>query len=620
MNTMRLPGLRSRKCLLQSLALSLALHAAAVTCFYFHPMILRSPFKSPFSMTTAQPTAIEDGEDLEAEEKNRQLDEVFQQLIVLSPHFQHPYDMILLPRGISLSPIQEESAQSLDVIRELSLPLQESIFTAETTVPEQEEGEAPLVFASTSLGIPAPAPLQIDALPFLPEFSPVDLPDVEEGTWEDLLCIERFPMTADHEHPGVLGSLPMDYDLRIRTDNKSALGRPSTKEWNSTEELGQPVLSLPNETLSSMKKEIPVTDPLANPDSYEFPAVVRAKEWNDDFDVDVTFLPNPKGQGYIFSLALKSNCDMASHSLKQNLYFILDRSGSIQKHRFAVFRRAVVKSLSSMQRSDTFNILVVDKKIVTLSPENLTASPKNIQAAEEFLDKQEGGGLFDSSDIYTMLEKLLPFIPDNEEVHTALLLTDGQTGMSAERKQAVLKKWLGKNNGRLALYPCAIGSDNDLLTLDMLASVSGGKLLYSDTHASFPRKLSKLVLDLKDPVAKDLLITALPHNPHSHIEFHTLSAHQAPLYSRQPWTVYGQIDDPCSFDLILQGRHAEDWIAIKKTVSFIDGRKGDGTLEKQWNGQYANTCYSRFLEEGKKSFLKQALEILKKSRSDVAFE
>ena len=128
---------------------------------------------------------------------------------------------------------------------------------------------------------------------------------------------------------------------------------------------------------------------------------------------------------------------------------------------------------------------------------------KNIQAAEEFLDKQEAGGLFAAGEIYNSLGKILDSVPENDEIHTAILLTDGKTSLSAERKQSVLKKWVEMNNGRLSLYTAAIGRDNDLLSLDLLSSVSGGKLLYSDTHASFPRKLAKLVLDLKDPVAKD---------------------------------------------------------------------------------------------------------------------
>jgi Ca-activated chloride channel family protein len=280
----------------------------------------------------------------------------------------------------------------------------------------------------------------------------------------------------------------------------------------------------------------------------------------------------------------------------------------------------VLKALASMSQGDTFNIFIMDRKMVSFSPASRPVSMKNIQAAEEFLDKQDAGGLFSGVDIYSSIDKLLPNIAENEEMHTAILLTDGKTSLSVERKQSALKKWVEKNNSRVSLYTAAVGRDNDLIALDLLSSISGGKLLYSDTHASFPRKLAKLVLDLKDPVAKDLMITAVPVNPHSHIEFYPANSHLPSLYSHQPYVIIGKIDDPCSFDIVIQGRHGDQWVAIKKSVSFIEGKKGDQSLQNQWDAEQANVCYSKFLKEGKSAHLKTAKDILKKSRSEIAFE
>jgi hypothetical protein len=279
-----------------------------------------------------------------------------------------------------------------------------------------------------------------------------------------------------------------------------------------------------------------------------------------------------------------------------------------------------MKALASIQQGDTFNIFVMDKKLTPFRQQNCPATLKNIQAAEEFLDKQEGGGLFAAGEIYHSLDKILTHIPDDEEMHTAILLTDGKSGLNSERKQKSLKKWVEQNNGKLSLYAAAVGRDNDLVSLDMLCSISGGKLLYSDTHASLPRKLAKLVIDLKDPIAKDILVTAIPHNPHSHIEFYPAGTHLPALFSHQPLVLFGTIDDQCAFDLVIQGRHRDQWIAIKKNVSFIEGHKGDGALQSEWSAQHANVCYSKFLQEGKAAYLKTAKEILQKSRSHIAYE
>ncbi len=626
MNTMTIPQTKSHARLLRCLAISLAAHAAALTYFYFHPMILEGPFHSLFGMSAAQPTVIENEEENTAFlQKNQMIDEVFEQIVVLSPHFQQPYDMIELPKGIALAPNQEAAPDLLAIEQniQLSKPLNTFTVAAAPPVQEMEELNIPAIFSAPELGSPIASQLQIDSENSVQEISAIAVPLTGDGIYEDLMAVSDFSLDAAYETDYPLNLAPqlVAEGLNVKTDSKTMAAHVVKEDLNLDKEQVRSTLFIPKAPVAATeKKPVQVSSSLSELDKYDFPALSHAAEWNDDFDVGITFLPNPEGKGYIFSLSLNPNYDLSSHSLKQNLYFILDRSSSIQKHRFGVFKRAVLKALSSMQQGDTFNILVMDKKVLRFSPENRPATLKNIRAAEEFLDKQEAGGLFTSSDIYTSIDKILPSIPENEEIHTAILLTDGKTGMSAERKQLAFKKWVEKNNGKISLYACAIGRDNDLLSLDMLCSLSGGKLLYSDTHASFPRKLAKLVLDLKDPVAKDLIITAIPQNPNTHIEFYAAGSHLSSLFSHQPYVIVGLIDDPCSFDLVIQGRHRDQWIAIKKNISFVEGHKGDYTLENQWNAQHANICYSKFLKEGKAAHLKTAKEILKKSRSEVAFE
>jgi len=264
-------------------------------------------------------------------------------------------------------------------------------------------------------------------------------------------------------------------------------------------------------------------------DPKAFPPIATASTWNEDFNADVLFLSNPDGEGYIFSITLSPNEEISDYSLKQNIYFVLDRSGSVPKHHFSSFKRSVLKALSSMQSTDTFNILIVDKKITSFRKQSSLASFKNIQAAEEFLDKQESNGIFGSGEIYTSLEKCLELIPDNHEMHTMVLLSDGKTSLNMEKKQRALKNFVKSNRGRVALYAAAVGRENDLITLDLISAVSGGSLLYSDTHASFPRKLSKLMLDLKNPLAKEIVLEAIPQNKNAKIDFYPLALISRPL-------------------------------------------------------------------------------------------
>ncbi len=635
MNAMPISS-KSRLLLMKCIAVSLAVHAAGLLSFYFHPLVLHSPFQSLFGITAATPTLLksreEDAELLQA--NNRTLKEVFENIVVFSPHFQQPYDLIELPKGLALAPNEEDGMidpPGNDFFPALERSKQQNSFAlpiSEKTQDQRQE-DLPALFSPQEIGAPFASQLQIDANPAIGEIPLPSIP-IGEGNDDNLVVLSDFSLAASFETDYSLNlspqlaspnSLKIGEDLQLKADIKSQAALVEERHLNLENEKVRSTLFVPKSShLFTEKRELAVSSPPLAFEHYKFPPLATASEWDSQFDVDIVFLPNPEGQGYIFSLSVHPGDEIHSHSLKQNLYFILDRSNSVQKHRFAVFKRAVLKALTSMQHGDAFNILIIDKKLTAFSPENRPVTMRNIQAAEEFLDKQEAGGLFAAAEMLGSLDKILATIPDNEEMHTAVLLTDGKSGMNNERKQNMLKKWVEKNNGKLSVYAAAVGRDNDLLTLDMLTSLSGGRLLYSDTHAALPRKLAKLVLDLKDPVAKELMITALPHHPHSRIEFYPAGSHLPSLYSHQPFVLIGQIDDPCSFDLVIQGRNRDEWISINKNVSFVNGQKGTQALELQWSGAQANLCYAKFLKEGKGAHLKEAKEILKKSRREIAFE
>ena len=612
---------QSHGLLWKCLTASLAVHAALLAYVYYDPMLLQGPFSSLFGMTQAKPVLLElDTAEEDQAWKNHVLQEVFEPFLVLSSHFQAPYDLVELPQGIALAPSEEETPSAFPAQEEECLafepPESEFIELEEIAIQAPEESEYAELFTAAADASFKPQTPQIDTPSLLTPLSHIDIPLPGQGEEETLLSASLYAVAPEPQ--GVLQLF--FYDTPTSLTNSAPLASTALPPDLTIESpRAAPFISVA-QAPASTKQTIQVASRIHSLDHYALSDMATATtQWNDDFDVAITFLPSPEGKGYIFSLALTSNYDLSSHGLKQNLYFILDRSSSIQKHRFAVFKRGVLKALANMQRGDTFNIFVMDKKVVQFSSESTPVTQKNIQAAEAFLDKQEGGGLFTSSDIYSTLDHLLLSVPKNEEAHTAILLTDGKMQLNAKRQRTQLNNWIEKNNGQMALYACAVGSDNDLLTLDLLTQVSGGKLLYSDTHASFPRKLAKLILDLRDPVIKDVILTATPHNPSSHIEFYPAASHLSQLYGHQPYVIVGQIDDPCAFDLTLQGRHRDQWIAIKKNISFVDGHKGDHTLERKWSAEHANVCYSKFLQSGKDAYLKEAKEILKKSHSEVAF-
>lgn len=602
----------------QCFLLSFALHLLLLFLLYFHPWILKTQ-SSPFRLSSLPIEQLdEDIENGEFQTKSLLLRQVFQQIALLSNQHHPFFDLPELRQGVALAPKWEEDTLPFNLPQVLLPSLKETLaFSLSSpvmnSVPEEESfpfipGEVEKISFDQPLSSQPPL-ATVYSQPFL--FSPVYKPQDENP-----LHAEESSASASVEQLSPL-SPPSFLVMKGELIPAHSIKKIPQKKIGIEQETFFPPLFTHSEGEPQKEEHLDLPVDL---ERYHFPDEIASERWDLDFNVTMNFLPNPEGTGYIFSLAVSPSEKLQCETLKQNFYFVLDRSSAVQKHRFAVFKRAILKALASMQSTDTFNVFVLGQKIARFKPQNSSPSSKMIRAVEEFLEKQEVNSFFHSGELYSSLEKFLPWIPDDDEMHTIILLTNGKTNLSTEKKQKALNKWVRSNHSRVSLYAAAIGKENDLVTLDLLSNNSGGKLLYSDTHAAFPRKLAKLILDLKDPIAKHLTLKAVPSDPNAHITFQTPFSAISTLYRHQPYTIYGEIDTPCSFDFLLEGRHRDTWVGIKKLVSFSDGKKGDRSLESNWGAQRANLYYDKFLEEGKKVHLKIAGELLKKSRTDMAFD
>lgn len=612
-------ALRHHKTIINCLCISILIHLSILLYFYTHPILLTSSWQSLFGLSSADPEWLKyDQEDKAFAEMQSNFQTAFDHLIVQSPHLQKPRDHLDLAHGIALAPQPEPLIEAPPELI-LEMPWETDLASSLPHVADPllvDEIDEP------ELLNPEPA-TQIAELPFNPPFEPhdslaFDVPPLpEEALSNDLVTLDPFTTSSQAV------SLSFQEEVQF-PDPITPIASLKVPSHLQLEHISTPELSIEEERipLSSFLTHVrPQLPPLAtttlphahtlNIDDYALPPMATAVDWSDEFDAQIHFTALQERKGYAFTVTLQPQIDLNRYGLKQNIYFVIDRSHSVQKHRFSVFKRAVLKALTSMQSQDAFNIYIIDKKITKFSPSLTRVNKKAIDAAEAFLEQQQGGGLFAESNPYTALDKVLADLPSSEghEVYTAILLTDGNALKSSSQQQKEINRWIDHNSGRLSLYTAAVGQNNQSLMLDMLSSVSGGKFLYSDTHASFPRKLAKLILDIKNPIAQQIMISAKPHRNNAQVEFSPALSHLPNLYGHQSYSIHGYIDAPCDFDLIVQGKHDQDWIAITKTFSFQKRDKSTALSDKQWQISQVPSHYMKFLKEGKTSHLDNARQI-----------
>ena len=598
-------SLKNRFIFLSCLIFSLAMHVACICILYSLSLHKQHNLSALFWLSSSNPHLLQ----IDEENKEHTLQEVFEQIVVIPSNHQTPYDLLSSNRPLELAP-DLELVDSFSLVKRdlLSFSIEESSSLTPVCLPKLES-EPLLTPPATSMDSFVNKKLEID--PVMQTTLATQLPKASEANDKQQLSLPRENRKATIYKENLKFPLAAPA-INLSIQNISPIADPHQIDQLAAQMKNPPTLFSEIEHLKVLRHFLPEISPISRLKNYCFPSFAIANDWNHLFETHVSYTPQDKG--YVFSIDLFPKRDLSHYRLKQHICFILDRSSSVPRHRFAVFKRAVLKALASMQEEDSFNIFIIDKKVTRFHTSHLKISKQNIRQAEEFLETQTFGSRASSSDIYKSLESLLLDLSQQEIVCNAILLTAGKNTCNSTLQQQTVKKWLENKQGHITLHTAAVGRENDLTFFNLMSTSSGGFLVYSDTHASFPRKLAKLVLDLKDPLLTHLTLSVKPSDVTSFVDLSPSS--QSVLYQGTPYTITGYIDDPCTFELSIQGKQHRQWIAIKKTICFADAEKADSSLENQWKMTKAHV---RFLKEGKKDLLSDAEKFLK-SRFEAAFE
>jgi von Willebrand factor type A domain len=342
---------------------------------------------------------------------------------------------------------------------------------------------------------------------------------------------------------------------------------------------------------------------------------------SDDFNLTVEYAPKKDNTGYFFKLELFPKAGIKFKRIKQNIFFLIDRSHSIRFSRYEMTKTAVAKALALLHAGDSFNVLVFDDSIARLSPGNLAWNPMNVYQAREFIKNQKYGGIFASTDLYSSLGLIVPEAVAENEVNTAILLSDGDTYLSSEKQRNSIGNWTKKNSGKVSLYTMASGKGNHLALLDLLSVLNKGSLHYSTTDKGLEGTLFNLMQGIRNPIGKDITVTTLASTPDLKIETYPINQFLANLYENTPYVIYGVINQLKDFHVFFQGRYYDKYLDIKQAVSFKNATRVDSSgLEKKWALQEAYVSYSKYLEDGQPDHLIYAKQLLIPYRIPIAFK
>jgi len=471
-------------------------------------------------------------------------------------------------------------------------------------------------------------------LPFPKMILPPPKTETATASFEDLLSNHLFPIRSFTlplvQNVNFFADLPKDLIIpSVEPPIFSKLFFPEVEKKSMTARETLPE-SIPSEALQITfaceanvlpPQEIPKAIPtIPMPALPEVPSLADLETVNlsSAFEVELTFSPRPDGPGYLFALTLIPKEDLQIPTLRQHLIFLIDRSNSIQHERLAATKVAVAKAIEELDAADSFNIIAFDHKMEKLSPSLIKASPDSIAKANEFLNKIQLGSFFSPGDLYRPLFVTIPAFPEDDEVYTAILLTDGEGLSKKGTQETFARDWTLQNQGRVALYALSMETDAHLGTIDAACHFNKGRLIYANSYRGLKRKLSKLTQNIKHPIAKNISFKTISKSPDAKIEIYPNPT--APIYLDQPYVLLGSTDTPDDFILFVQGRLKDQWLNVKKTISFVHAKKGGNFLKSEWALQKAYQQYERYLIEGDQKYLTQAKELLEPFHLQIAFQ
>jgi Ca-activated chloride channel family protein len=184
---------------------------------------------------------------------------------------------------------------------------------------------------------------------------------------------------------------------------------------------------------------------------------------------------------------------LRKQDVRNDVVFVLDRSGSMGGPSMDEAKTALRLCLRQLREGDRFAIIAFDDTIETMSPSLTMMTPSTLRAADRWIDGIEARG---GTEMREPLLQAVGLAPNG----IIVLLTDGQVGNEDEIQKEILSR-----RGAARIYSFGIGTNvSDALLVGLAEKTSGavemihpGERVDDKVVAQFARATAPRVTDLK---------------------------------------------------------------------------------------------------------------------------
>jgi len=214
----------------------------------------------------------------------------------------------------------------------------------------------------------------------------------------------------------------------------------------------------------------------------------------------------PAGEDGYFMLLIAPPAAGEVASVPRDVSFVLDVSGSMSGEKIEQAKAALRQALATLGRSDRFRLVAFSTRVVPFRDGYVDATPENVQAARDFLDRLVADG---GTNIAGALDAVLGAPADAERLPVVVFVTDGNPTVGEQAPDRIAAEAAARIGGA-RMFTVGVGYDVNTYLLDRLASEGHGSAEYVGPDADIETAMGELLAKIQHPALVNLRITGAP--------------------------------------------------------------------------------------------------------------
>lgn len=253
----------------------------------------------------------------------------------------------------------------------------------------------------------------------------------------------------------------------------------------------------------------------------------------------------------------------------REVLFIVDVSGSMHGFPLEISKGLLKDLVGNLKESDLFNVLLFSGGSTLMAPQSLPATPENLRAAVELIDRQQGSG---GTELLPALERALSLPRREGAARTVVIATDGYVHVEKEAFD-LIRRNLGKAN----FFPFGIGSSVNRHLIEGMARAGSGEPFIVSSPQEAPAKAQAFRKLVAAPV-----LTGIRLDWGDFEAYDLVPAHVPDVFAERPVVVAGKWRGRPQGKITLTGIAGEGTIRKVVDVAGSQARPEHSALRTLW--------------------------------------